>query len=99
MMFAKFLCLGLLLPSLALAQPVPGGAAPGSSDRYVLIHAGTLLAVPGTKPLSQMTVVVKNDRIAAIEKGYLAEAAGATPGALVQVLDLSDRFVLCAASS
>ncbi len=99
MMFPKFLCLGLLLPVLALAQPAPGVAAPGGTakappDRYVLIHAGTLLAVPGTKPLSRMTVVVRNDRIAAIEKGYLAEAAGAAPGALVQVLDLSDRFVL-----
>ncbi len=99
MMFRKFFCLGLLLPVLALAQPAPGVAAPGGTaqappDRYMLIHAGTLLAVPGTRPLGQMTVVVKNDRIVAIEKGYLAEAGAAAPGALVQVLDLSDRFVL-----
>ena len=52
----------------------PGGPGQPPPDRYVLIHAGTLLAVPGTKPQSQMTVVVKNDRIAAIEKGYLTEA-------------------------
>ncbi len=99
MMFPKLLCLGLLLPALALAQPAPGGAAPGSTaqappDRYVLIHAGTLLAVPGTNPQRQMTVVVRNDRIAAIDKGYLTQVAGAGPGALVQVLDLSERFVL-----
>ena len=99
MVCPKFLCLGLLLPTLAVAQPAPGGTAPGSTaqaptDRYVLIHAGTLLAVPGTNPQRQMTVVVKNDRIAAILKGYLTEAAGAVPEALVQVLDLSDRFVL-----
>ena len=104
MPYPKFLCLSLLLPSLALVQPGPAGATPGSAtpgnaievppDRYTLIHAGTLLAVPGTKPRSQMTVVVKNDRIAAIETGYLNEAAGAAPGALVQVQDLSDRFVL-----
>ena len=97
MLCPKFLCLGLLLPTLAVAQPAPGGTAPGSTaptDRYLLIHAGTLLAVPGTNPQRQMTVVVKNDRIAAIEKGYLTEAAGAVPGALVQVQDLSDRCVL-----
>ena len=94
MMYPKFLCLGLLLPALALAQPAPGGATQVPPDRYLLIHAGTLLAVPGTTPRSQMTVVVKNDRIAAIEPGYLTEAAGAAPGALVQVHDLSHRFVL-----
>lgn len=76
----------LALPQLTQAQPAP--------DHYVLIHAGTLLAVPGTKPQSQMTVVVKNDRIASVEKGYLAEAPGAAPGSVVQVIDLSDRFVL-----
>jgi imidazolonepropionase-like amidohydrolase len=84
----------LLLTSLAPAQPAPGGAAQPAPDHYVLIHAGTLLAVPGAKPLSQMTLVVKNDRIVAVEEGYLAEAAGAAPGARVQVVDLSDRFVL-----
>ena len=93
-MFPKLLCLGLLLPALTVAQPAPGGAVPAPPDHYVLIHAGKLLAVPGEKPRSQMTVVVKNDRIAAIEPGYLTEAAGAAPGALVQVQDLSDRFVL-----
>jgi len=94
--------IGLLLPLLAilaltgpaLAQPAPGGPVPTAPDAYVLIHAGTLLAVPGQKPRSKMTVVVKNDRVAAVQEGYLAEAAGAAPGSLVQVIDLSDRFVL-----
>lgn len=84
----------LALPQLALAQMAPGGAAQPAPDRYVLIHAGTLLAVPGTQPQSQMTVVVKNDRIASVEKGYRADAVGAAPGSVVQVIDLSDRFVL-----
>jgi imidazolonepropionase-like amidohydrolase len=78
-----------LLPLLASAQPAP--AAP---DRYTLVHAGTLLAVPGTGPLREMTVVVRNDRIAAIEKGYVTEVASAAQDAEVRVIDLSDRFVL-----
>jgi imidazolonepropionase-like amidohydrolase len=79
----------VLLPPVTAAQPAP--AAP---DRYTLIHAGTLLAVPGTGPLREVTVVVKNERIAAIEKGYVTAVASAGPGAEVHVIDLSDRFVL-----
>ncbi len=64
-------------------------------DRYALIHAGTLLAVPGRKPQSRMTIVVKNDRIERVEPGFLAaEAAGAPAGASIEVIDLADRFVL-----
>ena len=77
-----------LLNPAASAQPAP------VPDRYTLIHAGTLLAVPGTGPLREMTIIVKNERIAAIEKGYVTEAAGAAAGTVVQVIDLSDRFVL-----
>ncbi len=85
------------IPALALAQPAPGrpgGPASAQPDRYVLVHAGTLLAIPGTNPQSQMTVVIRNDRVASIEKGYLSAPPGAAPGAGVQVVDLSDRFVL-----
>jgi imidazolonepropionase-like amidohydrolase len=93
----RAISLGLLLKlcaAAALAQPAPGGPPP-KPDRYVLVHAGTLLAVPRKPAQGQMTLVIKNDRIAAVSKGYLgAEAAGAAPGSDVQVLDLSDRFVL-----
>lgn len=88
---------GVLLPFIAgvvLAQPAPGGGHAPAPDNYLLIHAGTLLAVPGKSPVQQVTVVVKNDRIAAIEKGYLAAPADATPGASVQVINLTDRFVM-----
>ena len=73
-----------LVGALALAQPA-GRPAAASPDRYTLIHAGTLLAVPGSAPQSQVTVVVRNDRIAGIEKGFLTEAAGAAPGSEVEV--------------
>ena len=88
-----------LFVSVASGQPAApgtGGPAQPKPDRYVLVHAGTLLAVPGTKPQSQMTVVIKNDRIASIEKGYLqaADAGRGGSGTDVEVIDLSDRFVL-----
>lgn len=83
-----------LLSGLALAQPAPGRGGPPPADHYALIHAGTLLAVPGEPPRAKMTVVVKNDKVAAVLPGFLAAAPDATPGATTEVIDLSDRFVM-----
>jgi imidazolonepropionase-like amidohydrolase len=64
-------------------------------DHYILIHAGTLLAIPGKPPNSQMTIVVKNDRIDRIVTGFITmDEVGAPAGADFEVIDLSDRFVL-----
>lgn len=79
----------------AFAQPAPGGAGrPPPPDRYALIHAGTLLAVPGKPPRQQMTVIVRNDRVAAIAPGFIATPPDMAPGSTVEVIDLSDRFVM-----
>lgn len=70
-------------------------AATTQPDHYVLVHAGTLLAVPGKPPQREMTIVIRNDRIIGVRKGFLgAEAAGVAPDTGVALLDLSDRFVL-----
>ena len=90
---SRFCAAGILFAlalSTVMAQAPRRGAA---ADRYVLIHAGTLLALPGEKPAQQMTVVIKNDRIEAVEAGFLAADTVAADGN-VTVIDLSDRFVL-----
>lgn len=56
-----------------------------------LIHAGQLLAVPGTEVRMNQTVVVDGDRIVEVRDGF---AAAAEFGDEVTVLDLSDHFVL-----
>jgi len=86
------LLVALLFPAALPAQPAP--AAPPAPDRYLLLHAGTLLAVPGEEPLRAATVVVRNERIAAILPGYLREAPGAPPATPVDIIDLTGRFVL-----
>ncbi len=59
----------------------------------VLIHAGTLLAVPGQKPLSQQTLVVTDGKVSAVKAGYLdATSAGAPADA--RTIDLKNAFVL-----
>ncbi|MCC7328710.1 MAG: amidohydrolase family protein [Gammaproteobacteria bacterium] len=82
----------LLLPALALAQMPP--AKPPAPDRYTLVQAGSLLAVPGKAPQERVTVIIRNERIAAIESGFATTVAGAPPDATVTVIDLRDRFVL-----
>lgn len=81
----------LLLPALSLAQ-MPGQKP--AADHYTLIHAGQLLAVPGQAPQQRVTIVVKNDRISAIEPGFLATLAEAPATARVEVVDLGEHFVL-----
>ncbi len=71
------------------------GSRPAEVDHYILVHAGTLLAVPGTTPKNNMTVVIRNDQVERIETGFItADAIGATAGSDVEVIDLSHQFVL-----
>jgi imidazolonepropionase-like amidohydrolase len=56
-----------------------------------VIHAGSLLAVPGGRVLEQQTIVVEDDRIAEIRDGFVA------PGEIAEdaeLIDLSDKFVM-----
>jgi len=70
-------------PLFALLTLLAGTA---SAD-VTLIHAGKLLAVPGSAPASNMTIIVEDDRITGVQKGFV-EAEDAT------VIDLRDKFVL-----
>ncbi len=76
----------------------PGPARPAADappDRFTLVHAGRLLAVPGKPAGREMTVVIRNDRIVRVAQGFLdAAAAGLPPDAAVEQLDLRDHFVL-----
>ncbi|MEE9255332.1 MAG: amidohydrolase family protein [Pseudomonadales bacterium] len=56
----------------------------------VLVHAGTLLAVPGRAPLDERTVVVRDGKIADIRAGFVRSLEGED----VTVIDLSDQFVM-----
>jgi imidazolonepropionase-like amidohydrolase len=80
----------LTLAIMCLAATTPANAAD-----LAIIHAGRLLAVPGTPVREAQTIVVKDGRIAAILDGYPdAAAAGAVAEDNVRVYDLKDRFVL-----
>lgn len=73
--YAASLLVTLLLSSAAATAEV------------TLVHAGELLAVPGEAPASNMTIIIEDDRITGVQKGFV-EAEGAT------VINLRDKFVL-----
>lgn len=54
------------LCALALAAPNAGHAA-----QYVLVQAGSVIAVPGEAPHHRVTVIVRDGRIARIADGWL----------------------------
>jgi imidazolonepropionase-like amidohydrolase len=86
MIVRAVLIVTLLAASVAAAQP----AQPA---HYTLIHAGTLLAVPGKAPEREMTVIVKNDKVDRVAKGFLTDVPHGEDD-VVQIVDLKDRFVL-----
>ncbi len=66
----------------ALAQSAP------AAKRVTYIHAGTLLARPGEPARRQVTIVVRDGRVAEVREGFATPEAGAT------LVDLKDKFVL-----
>jgi len=66
-------------------------STPAALAGTTIIHAGELLAVPGKAVKSEQTIVIKDDRIVEIRKGY------SDPGEFkgeITVIDLKDQFVL-----
>lgn len=73
--YALFLLAALFLTS-----------SPATAE-VTLVHAGELLAIPGKDPVSNMTIIIEDERITGVQRGFV-EAEGAT------VIDLRDKFVL-----
>ena len=64
------------------------------ADQLTIVHAGTLLAIPGQSPLQEQSILVSNGDILEVVPGYLAASEVNTAADNVSVLDLSDSFVL-----
>ncbi|MBO6622078.1 MAG: amidohydrolase family protein [Balneola sp.] len=63
-----------------------------AQDNIRIIHAGSLLAIPGEKPLSNQTVVIKNGSIESVHSGFKSSSELGFDDA--EVTDLKDKFVM-----
>jgi len=71
----------------AAAITLAAGASAQDDAPLTVIHAGTLLAVPGEAPLSEQSILVRGERIERIEAGYV------TPDG-AEIVDLSGHTVM-----
>lgn len=62
-----------------------------ASDRWIVVHAGTLLAVPGMPPVKEYSIVIRGDRIERLHPGYIEPRSVHSEA---EFLDLSSAFVL-----
>jgi len=76
-------------PAADYFKPPEFSVPPGTT----IIHAGTLLAVPGEAPDTRQSIIVQNGRITEIREGYV-QAADIPADGEIRVIDLSDRFVM-----
>ncbi|PCI51690.1 MAG: Xaa-Pro dipeptidase [Alphaproteobacteria bacterium] len=67
-------------------------AKEAAADQWTVIHAGTLLAVPGKKPRKKQSIIIHNDRIDSVIGGFV-DVSGVGNGN-AKLIDLSDEFVL-----
>lgn len=81
-----------ILGIAAAAAVIWGGAA---AEDIHLIHAGTLIAVPGEAPLTDQTIVVRGREITAITPGFsAADSVQQASGDTVTVHDLRNGYVM-----
>lgn len=83
---------GALIFCLTIMLLFYGRPCLGEAIKINIIHAGTLLAVPGEPPEEKQTIVIENGIVSAVYPGYrTAEELGLEAAV---VIDLRDKFVL-----
>ncbi|MDZ4728505.1 MAG: amidohydrolase family protein [Xanthomonadales bacterium] len=76
-----------VLCALAIALPFSAGL----HAEEVVIHAGMLLASPGSKPKAEQSIVIVDGIIRAIRDGYIDADSTENPA---RIIDLSKQFVM-----
>lgn len=85
---------GVLLIFVVIAVPAYPEAGK-AEQQFILIHAGNLLAIPGSDPVKNQSIVIEADRIVEIRDGYIGvDELELFKDRKVEVIDLRDYFVL-----
>jgi imidazolonepropionase-like amidohydrolase len=89
--FIAALICSTLVAAVASAQPTPP-----TPDHYTLLRCGHLLASAAKEPAANVTLVIKNDRVDSVVKGFDGPdlVAAKQTGATITEIDLKQSFVL-----
>lgn len=80
-----------LLPLILLSSFIPNVFA---AD-WDIVHAGKLLAVPGTKVTNAQSVILKDGKVFDVKKGYItSDTLPLEEGDSIEIHDLKDQFVM-----
>lgn len=91
------LCLAAVV--ISLISPVASAANYSAPAEYAvpsgttIIHAGTLLALPGESPSTNQSLIIQDGRVSEIRSGQVRAEEFLAIGA-VRIIDLSDQFVM-----
>lgn len=69
-------------------------AARQTGAETTIVHAGWLLAEPGSPPLRRQSVIIENDRILEVRSGFVQPSALGEGSRNVRVIDLAQDYVL-----
>ena len=83
--FGNFLRIIAILLALAARQ---------TGAETTIVHAGWLLAEPGSPPLRRQSVIIENDRILEVRSGFVQPSALGEGSRNVRVIDLAQDYVL-----
>jgi len=84
----------LILPLITISYgALLYAMTPSGGNDITIIHAGTLLAVPGTAPKERQSLVISNGKIIEIIGGFV-KAEDYPAESNVTTVDLSQRFVM-----
>ena len=86
--FAILIC--LVWPGQVMTDAV----AAEESGKLTVIHAGTLLSVPGKPPKSRQTILIRDGRIVEIRDGLQSPQQLSPEPDAMEIIDLSDSFIL-----
>ncbi len=86
-LFLMAVAIGVSLGTISLVS------AAEQADRWMVIHAGTLLADARKAVKAQQTIIIKNGKIVEIRDGYISpsDVAGAEDA---RIINLTDQFVM-----
>ncbi len=65
-----------------------------ADEQLTIIHAGQLLAIPGDHVLDEQSILVSNGQIVDVISGYAKTTEIGAAYAQVNVIDLSDQFIM-----